>query len=179
MSGKFAEISAVVQSDSPSLDSSSSLSPSDPLDSAPLSSRAFISFNFLVASVITRRWTFLTALVPLKLRIPLCRIYSFPPTLSKTPRYDVYRHSHTASIFSAGYSFQHWTTAASRSRRLPLATRLTSDCRLRKKARSSTFKSGLCAGWTRTWILKPFIAPWDRNNCVLTRSVCGRAPSCW
>ena len=50
MSGKFAEISAVVQSDSPSLDSSLSLSPSDALDSAPLSSRAFISFNLLVGN---------------------------------------------------------------------------------------------------------------------------------
>ena len=69
--------------------------------------------------------------------------------------------------------------ASSRSLPFSFATKETYDWRDLKNARSSTFRSGLWAGWTTTSMEKPFILPCGAKTSVLTRAVCGRVPSCW
>lgn len=62
---------------------------------------------------------------------------------------------------------------------IAFATRLKLDCKLRRKARSLTFRSARKVGWTSTTMWNPFISPCEGNNFAFAFSVCGHAPSCW
>ena len=126
-----------------------SLSPDDADSASPtVAASARISFSFLSAAVMIRRETLATSSSP-ELRTNRCRLFSHSNPLPPLSDCAV-KHIHTLRIFSAGYTSQHSTTASRRSLRFPLATKETSDWKEAKKARSSTVRSGACAGCTTT-----------------------------